>query len=155
MFFRTIDVIKDRNTIVSFRKESYVVSFGNEEGFGDEDTYVSRIQERAKRFPEGLVLVEVEGKTIGQIELQILIYEGENIGYVNLFYLISEYRGKGYGKELLEYAENFFRKNDITEYHLCVSPSNAAALRFYEKSGLTKWQEESNIYEIWRMKKNL
>lgn len=74
MEFRTIDVKRDRKTIVSFRKDSYVVSFGSEEGFGDEDDYVKRIEERINRFPEGLVLVEDDGKPIGQIKHQVNEY---------------------------------------------------------------------------------
>jgi hypothetical protein len=54
MDFRKIDVNRDRTTIVSFRKDSYAVSFGSEEGVGDEDEYVKRIEDRLNRFPEGM-----------------------------------------------------------------------------------------------------
>lgn len=157
MKFRTIDIDKDRETIIAFRKDSYVVSFGTVDGFGDEDAYVKRIGERVARFPDGLVLIEEDGKMIGQIELQITTYEEQEIGYVNLFYLIPEYRSKGLGQYLIEYAEQFFRKYGVSEYHLRVEPTNKRAIRFYEKYGMTKLKEEQSKsqYLMWRMRKKL
>lgn len=51
------------------------------------------------------------------MELQIQELEGE-FGYVNLFYLIPDFRGKGLGKDLIRYAEDFFRKSIVTRDHL-------------------------------------
>jgi GNAT superfamily N-acetyltransferase len=153
--FRTIDVKKDRDTIVEFRKDSYLISFGSLERFGDENKYVERIAERAVKFPEGIVLIEENNNPIGQMELQIVSYEGTNIGYVNLYYLISEYRGKGYGKKLMDYSERFFRKHGMNEYHLRVSPNNHRAITFYVKSGMEKLQEEKDTHIVWRMRKSL
>jgi GNAT superfamily N-acetyltransferase len=156
MEFRTIDVEKDRDTIISFRKDSYVVSFGSEEGFGDEDDYVKRISDRVRRFPDGLVLIEEEGRNIGQLELQIVLYEGRYIGYANLFYLIPSYRGKGYGRQLVAYAEDFFEKHSVKSYHLRVAPTNLPALHLYEKCGFRLLEkEEDQPYAVWRMVKDL
>ncbi|CAN7260719.1 GNAT family N-acetyltransferase [Paenibacillus sp. LjRoot56] len=156
MEFRTIDVEKDRETIIAFRKDSYVVSFGSEEGFGDEDDYVRRIADRVRRFPEGLVLIEEEGQPIGQLELQIVLHEGSYIGYANLFYLIPSYRGKGYGRQLVAYAEGFFEKYGVKSYHLRVAPTNLPALHFYEKSGFRLLEkEEDQPNAVWRMVKDL
>ncbi|WHY55835.1 GNAT family N-acetyltransferase [Peribacillus simplex] len=107
MIFRTIDTDKDKEIIIKFRKDSYVVSFGSEDGFGDENTYLQRMKERVRKFPDGQVIIEKDQEPIGQMELQIREYEGTEIGYVNLFYLIPDYRSKGLGKELVRYAENF------------------------------------------------
>ncbi|RFU66199.1 GNAT family N-acetyltransferase [Bacillus sp. V59.32b] len=155
MNFRKIDVKKDEETIVKFRKDSYLISFGSLERFGDEYAYVERIADRAMKFPEGIVLVEEHNKVIGQMELQIVKYEGKDIGYVHLYYLIPEYRGKGYGKDLMAYSERFFRKNGMTEYHLRVSPANQGAMHFYLKAGMEKLQEEKHDYVVWRMRKFL
>lgn len=74
--------------------------------------------------------MEEDRKYIGQLELTVREYEGIDIGYVNLYYLIPEMRGKGRGKELHSYAMQFFENNKVSEYHLRVSPSNAAAIKF-------------------------
>lgn len=155
MEFRTIDPILDREMIIAFRKDSYVVSFGDSSGFGDEDDYVTRISERVLRFPEGQVIVEEDGLAIGQLELQIVRYEGREIGYANLFYLVTDYRGKGRGSELISYAESFFRKQGVKEYQLKVSLDNHRAISLYERSGMHKLQVERLQNSVWRMRKEL
>lgn len=155
MDFRTINPILDRETIIAFRKDSYMVSFGHLSGFGDEDDYVARISERVLRFPEGQVIVEEEGQSIGQLELQIIMFEGREIGYANLFYLAAGYRGKGRGSDLISYAENFFRKQGVKEYQLRVALDNHRAISLYERSGMHKLQLERLQNSVWRMKKEL
>ncbi|MFS0765809.1 GNAT family N-acetyltransferase [Peribacillus phoenicis] len=155
MIFRTIDTDKDKDTIVKFRKDSFVVSFGTEAGFGDENTYLQRMEERVRKFPGGQVIIENDQVPIGQMELRIREYEGTEIGYVDLFYLIPEYRSKGLGKELVRYAENFFRQFNVSEYHLRVSPDNQRAIRLYTNSGMMKIREESQKHLVWRMSKSL
>lgn len=155
MKFRTIDIEKDKDIIIKFRKDSYVVSFGSEEGFGDEIAYINRIKERVNKFPNGQVIIEKDNLPIGQLELQIRDFDGKEIGYVNLFYLIPEYRGKGLGKDLIRYAEDFFRKSNVTEYHLRVSPTNERAIHLYTNSGMVKLREENEKYLVYRMGKLL
>ncbi|SNT18454.1 Ribosomal protein S18 acetylase RimI [Bacillus sp. OK838] len=155
MIFRTIDTDKDKDIIIKFRKDSFVVSFGSEDGFGDENTYLKRMKERVRKFPDGHVIIEKDQEPIGQMELQIREYEGTEIGYVNLFYLIPEYRSKGLGKELVRYAENFFRQFNVSEYHLRVSSDNQRAIRLYSNSGMMKIREENEKYPVWRMSKSL
>ncbi|WP_338053742.1 GNAT family N-acetyltransferase [Salsuginibacillus kocurii] len=82
--------------------------------------------------------MEENGEYIGQLELTIREYEGNDIGYVNLYYLIPKTRGLGKGKELHNYAKHFFKKSKVSEYHLRVSPSNVAAIRFYMAIGMEK-----------------
>ncbi|MBO0998129.1 GNAT family N-acetyltransferase [Bacillus sp. SD075] len=115
MIFRTIDTDKGKDIIVKFRKGSYVVSFG------DENIYLQRMRERVRKFPDAQVIIEKVREPIGQKELQIREYEGIEIGYVNLFYLMPDYRSKGLGKELVRFAENFFRQFNVSEYQLRVS----------------------------------
>ena len=154
--FRSIDISKDSKTILTFRRDSYIISFGDESLFGDNDSYLKKISERLIKYPNGLVLVEVDGKPVGQIELQVKPFENKEVGYVNLFYLISEYRGKGYGVKLIEYVENFFRKYHLDEYQLRVSKTNSRAISFYQKHGfeLLRIEEEDTIPR-YRMQKSL
>ncbi|MDM5199811.1 GNAT family N-acetyltransferase [Fictibacillus enclensis] len=136
MKFEEIDVKKHRDTVVEFRKDSFYVSFGDTAGFGEEEEYLHWLGEKISAFPKGFVLVEKERKYIGQLELTVREFEGNDIGYVNLYYLIPEMRGKGRGKELHRYAMQFFENNKVSEYHLRVSPSNTAAVKFYRKMGM-------------------
>ncbi|MFJ5625112.1 GNAT family N-acetyltransferase [Peribacillus loiseleuriae] len=145
--FRCIDLLKDTETIIKFRRDSYKISFGGESMFGNNDDYLKKIGERLLRFPDGLVIVEKDGEPVDQIELQIKRYENKDIGYVNLFYLIVEYRGKGYGAKLIGYAEGFFRKYNVNTYQLRVSTTNQRAINFYKKNGfnILRIEEEDTV----------
>ena len=154
--FRDIDLLTDSETIIKFRRDAFVISFGDDSLFGDNNIYLMRVNELLQKFPGGLVIVEDDGNSVGQIELQITRYEKNEIGYVNLFYLIPEYRGKGYGKALMAYTENYFRKNKMKKYQLRVSKTNKGAISFYEKNGfeLVRMEEEETIL-LYRMQKKL
>ena len=136
MNFEQIDIKKHRDTVVKFRKDSFKVSFGDTLGFGEETDYLLWLDGKIKEYPNGFVLVEEYGKYIGQLELTIREYDGNDIGYVNLYYLIPEMRGLSKGKELHNYAKQFFENNKVSEYHLRVSPSNINAVKFYRKIGM-------------------
>lgn len=154
--FRRIEIPRDNETIIKFRRNSYTISFGNESLFGSNNSYIKKILERLKKYPDGLVIVEMDGKPVGQIELQIKQFENEDVGYVNLFYLIAEYRGQGYGAKLIEYAEDFFRKNYVNLYQLRVSPTNISAISFYKKHGFEILRvEEEDTVPRYRMQKLL
>lgn len=133
--FRTIDLKKDRTAIINFRKDSFIVSFGNLVGF-HEGFYLAYVLEKIEQYPEGFVMAELDGKAVGQLELSVREYQGRKIGYVHLFYLVPEQRGLGNGNELFIYAIEFFKKRSLNEYHLRVAPQNHRARRFYEKHGM-------------------
>lgn len=143
MQFKEIDLKKNRNTVVKFRRDSFEVSFRDVSGF-DEEEYLRWLGEKVKKFPKGFVLVLEDGKIIGQLELTIRKFEGREIGYINLYYLIPEMRGKGKGGGLHNYAKKFFKDYDVSEYHLRVSPSNTRAIHFYRKNGMEEVGPEAD-----------
>jgi ribosomal protein S18 acetylase RimI-like enzyme len=153
--FRNIDLTRDIETIVKFRRDSYIISFGDDSLFGDNDSYIKKIKERITKFPGGLVIVEIDEIPIGQIELQIKQVDNKDIGYVNLFYLVTEYRGQGFGTKLIDYAESFFIENNISEYQLRVSFTNKRAIRFYQKNGFELLMKEEDTIPRFRMQKLL
>lgn len=136
MQFEQINLDENRDTVISFRKDSFQVSFGNIDSFGDEAVYLNWLAEKIKLFPEGFVFVKEFGEIIGQLELTLREFEERKIGYVNLYYLIPSKRGNGRGKELHQYARQFFEKNKVREFHLRVAPENYAAIKFYKKIGM-------------------
>ncbi len=136
MQFEKINLKKNRETVIKFRKDSFQVSFGNMAGFDDEAVYLNWLAEKMSIFPDGFMAVKDAGKIIGQLELTIREYEGKKIGYVHLYYLIPNERGNGKGRMLHQYAAEFFEKNGVREYHLRVAPKNHAAIKFYKKIGM-------------------
>ncbi|KON85004.1 GCN5 family acetyltransferase [Rossellomorea marisflavi] len=141
MNLQKIDIDKHRDVIISFRRDSFKVSFGTDQDF-DEDEYVRWVQNQSALFPDGFILLMEQGVPIGQLELTVKDYEDSKIGYVNLYYLIPERRGSGLGNKLHQYSLQFFRTHGVSEYHLRVSPSNHQALGFYRRNGMTVLKRE-------------
>lgn len=139
--FEPIHLPEDEETVIAFRKDSFMVSFGDADQF-ERKAYLDWLKEKKTYFPDGFVLVKEKNQPIGQLELSIREFAGREIGYVHLYYLILEKRGKGIGKALQAYTCDFFQTNNVTEYHLRVAPSNERALRFYIKNGMEKVREE-------------
>lgn len=152
--FITIDINDDREKVIEFRKDSFLISFGEISGFGDEREYLNWLEEKISNYPDGFVMVKKGDNVVGQLELTIRQYEDREIGYVNLYYLIPESRCRGMGKQLHQYALNFFKNHNVNEYHLRVSPTNTNALKFYKKLGMEEIGPEVNGKVI-RMKGTL
>ncbi len=144
MEFKRMDVEKHTDIIIPFRRDSFYVSFGTDEGFGEDKDYISWVQKHAVKYPDGFVLVLENDKPIGQLELTTKAYKDNKIGYVHLYYLIPEKRGSGLGVKLHQYAVQFFKKQSVDEYHLRVSKTNSSARTFYQKLGMTEVGEEVN-----------
>ncbi|MBH0229211.1 GNAT family N-acetyltransferase [Halobacillus yeomjeoni] len=130
--FHTIDLKRDRDRILQFRRSSFIESFRDCSSF-DKNEYLTWIAGKVREFPDGFVVVWDQKQSVGQVECSIRMYEGERIGYVHLFYLISEKRSMGLGARMHEYALHFFQKHHVEEFHLRVSPTNKSALEFYKK----------------------
>ncbi|SFE29768.1 Ribosomal protein S18 acetylase RimI [Lentibacillus persicus] len=129
--------------VVKFRSDSFAVSFGNTFDF-DKEEYLNWLKEKIANYPEGFVLAKEDNKFVGQLELSIRKYEDKEIGYVHLYYITPEERGKGKGQELHDYAKQFFKSNNVSEYHLRVSPTNTSAVKFYRKIGMNEIGPEMN-----------
>ncbi|KGR79053.1 GNAT family N-acetyltransferase [Ureibacillus manganicus] len=144
MEFIPINLTKHKECVIAFRKDSFIVSFGTDKDFGDENTYVDWLQQQSVKYPKGFVLLVENEIPIGQLELTVKEYEGKEIGYVNLYYLVPNKRGMGLGSLLHEYAIKYFKDNNVTEYHLRVSPTNKHAIAFYKKNGMKQIKTEFN-----------
>ncbi|MBL0389326.1 GNAT family N-acetyltransferase [Tumebacillus sp. ITR2] len=152
--FCAIDPERDRALIVPNRRDSFVASFGTDESYGRDEDYLSWLAMRREQFPLGQVLAFEGRECVGQLELTLR--EGGQMGYVNLYYLRPEYRGRGYGKRLHEYVEQFFRPFQVQKLELRVAQTNARAIRFYEKMGFeVLYEEELREHKVYRMRKDL
>ena len=137
LVFRTINLDTHASVCVSFRRDSYISSFGKDDFFKEAGTdgvhYIERLQLRIAKFPDGYVHAWHGDTIVGQMEMQIL--EEPRRGYVNLFYLAEEMRGTGVSHELQDYAMDFMRLHEVQTAQLSVSPTNTRALTFYRKHG--------------------
>lgn len=79
-----------------------------------------------------------EGKMVGfNIINKRPCDDGSVIGEIWAIYLLEEYRGKGYGKEVLDFAITELKRVHPKEIFLWVFEDNHRARRFYEKNGLS------------------
>ena len=76
----------------------------------------------------------------------------DEIPFMNVLYLLEEYRGKGYGKQLVDYCEKEMLKNNYQKV-LTSTLSNEQAQFFYRKKWIcwlrvftiTKWTFRNNF----------
>ncbi|MGF9706856.1 GNAT family N-acetyltransferase [Bacillus siamensis] len=106
MDFKRINLNKHKETAVSFRKDSFLVSFGTADHF-NKDEYLRWLSSQIKSFPGGFVLLFHNGQPIGQLEASIKPYRDQKIGYVHLYYITERQRGMGYGTKLHQYRISF------------------------------------------------
>ena len=122
---------------MEFRKDAQIVSEGTLANY-DFAAYLERMQRRIESNSGGQVFIIENRQIIGQIGVELR----GNEGYVNLFYLVPEFRGMGYGRKMIAWAEEFFIKQGIRTYKLRVARSNKQALHLYKKSGLEIVEED-------------
>ena len=66
-------------------------------------------------------------------------------GEICCLYLLPEYTRKGYGKQLLLFAMDQMKKENIHDFYLWALDENLSARKFYEKVGYTL---TSDIYTV-------
>lgn len=89
------------------------------------------------------VFVSEEDELIGFIILWVSDIYSQLIDVV----VNENSRGKGYGKNLLEFAFNFLIKTSVKSLSLEVSQSNKNAIKLYESCGFRKEKTLKNYYK--------
>jgi ribosomal protein S18 acetylase RimI-like enzyme len=156
--FRTIQLPRDSDICVRFRRDSFACSFAGAGRFDREygpggEAYLEWLATRIAEFPQGFVHIWRSGEIIGQIEGRP---RGEPpVGYVNLFYLAPALRGRGLGLSLHQYAVSIFKSAGVETLELSVSPSNGRAVAFYRKHGWRDLGPRENHPEVHLMELSL
>ncbi len=131
-----------KTTCLSFREDSFIVSFGHARNFHDIDgkgseRYLEWLKIKIDKNPSSAVHIWEGNEIIGQVELSSL-RDDPTCGYVNLYYLIPSKRGQGIGSFLDNYAMEYFKSQGIHKVRLSVSPQNKQAVAFYQK---LRWKD--------------
>jgi aminoglycoside 6'-N-acetyltransferase I len=71
------------------------------------------------------------------------------VGYIEGIYVKEKYRGNNYGKKLVEFAEDFFRKKGCTEIASDAEIENTGSYKFHMRCGFKE------TYRVVQFKKNL
>lgn len=89
--------------------------------------------------PEHLLLViRAEGKAVGFITAQVLrapLFHTSRIGQIVDVFLLPAWRGRGFGKALVELAFHWFKSMDLTQIDLNVALGNRVGFEFWERLG--------------------
>jgi len=112
------------------------------------DEYLSNmpagLKQRAEKFKQGIdensyyYVPTYDGKIIGKLVLWNSRDDDKpGTGEIGGFYLIETFWGKGYGREMMDFAIKFLNSLGYTEIFLWVLEENTRARRFYEKCGFT------------------
>lgn len=88
----------------------------------------------------------VDGESVGTISLQ---YFGD-CAYLGYIYLDVKHVGKGYGHELMDFAENVARKRGMRKLALIAHPDATWAKRAYLKYGFEIVETEEERVKAWR-----
>ncbi len=87
---------------------------------------------------------------VQKYEYYLVLDKGQSTGYVGLvphpgesklllskIYIQKELRGRGIGKEALDFVEDICRQRDITTIWLTVNKNNAGSIAWYQRMGFT------------------
>lgn len=157
LFAKPIQLDLHSDICISFRADSFVVSFGDAEKFYEDDgqgaeRYIEWLKGKIAKDPLTVVHIWQNDLIIGQIELGGP-FKDSNCGYINLYYLIPSKRGLGIGKYLDQYAMEYFKRKLLKTVQLSVSPTNLQAVSYYKKMGWIDIGPRSDHPEVHLMEK--
>ncbi len=84
--------------------------------------------------------IQEQGKIIGSLILMIKEnpYRRKKYGDIRNIYLEPECRGKGYGKTMLEFADQYFKQHGCSYAFAGIAAHNPASNALFEKAGYNK-----------------
>jgi ribosomal protein S18 acetylase RimI-like enzyme len=90
------------------------------------------------------LIAEADGRPVGYAVVQVRGPEetwatGERVAQLETLAVLPGERGKGVGSALVERMHEELRAQDVGHFVVSVIASNADAVRFYERLGLTKF----------------
>lgn len=78
-----------------------------------------------------ILLAEIDGDTVGWLRWSLF---WDNTPFMNMLYFLDGYRGKGYGRQIVEHWENQMRQEGYGSV-MTSSLSDEQAQHFYRKLG--------------------
>lgn len=93
----------------------------------------------ADKDKTNLLVMEMDGQVIacgfGQIRENEDAYKEQYFGYIGMMSVKHSYRGKGYGRDIIQALVAWFKTKNIQEVKLQVFAGNPGALKAYKKLG--------------------
>jgi mycothiol synthase len=110
-------------------------------GVRDVDNVVTGYQATGSYRPEIWQLVRSKGEDVGVL----LLADHPKVGHWELMYtgLIPEVRGRGWGRQVTQYAQRMASRAGVERIVLAVDSVNEPAIRMYHSTGFEMWDKRS------------
>lgn len=104
-------------------------------------------QAQRRPFENGLFVLDDNGVAVGFVWVVMRMDLQGAFGSVDQVYLLEGYRGRGFGRLLLEAAHRFIRNQGVAVARLYVTEENHAAVKLYHDEGyrVTRHEMERTI----------
>lgn len=100
-----------------------------------------------KKIASKVFFIQEENEVLGFVTISIT----DNIAKIGLIAVSKNYQGKGLGKELLNFTENFCIENQVDYLEIPTQLENIPACNFYKKQGY-QINEILIIKHLWKKK---
>lgn len=136
---RPIDLDGDRDVLIRFVRDVFVVSFGDDQTFvrefGEDGAgYVAWLRKGISDDPSVAALAVLEDAPVGLV-VTGRFRDDPAVGYVFHYYLAPQARGLGLGAALDDYAMAVLARRGHGLARLSVAEANTPAMRFYARRG--------------------
>ncbi len=133
-------------TVAELAREIWTSHYGPIIGQEQVDYMLDKFQSPAAinaQLKEGYeyYLLLVNEKSVGYLAL---VAEGSGLK-ISKIYVREDYRGRGCGTQLLDYACQQARKQDLERLWLRVNKQNDASIQWYKSKGFTKIKEAKKL----------
>ncbi len=107
-----------------------------------------RAEQRIKKYFEGhkIFVLEINKKIQGFIIISFYMWHTGLRGYIDEIVVSFKYQGKGHGKELMKFAENYFKRKGAKEVSLR-SSKKSRVFRIYKK---LNYKEEKGFVSMYK-----
>ncbi|MDR0445475.1 MAG: GNAT family N-acetyltransferase [Oscillospiraceae bacterium] len=135
-----------RDFFVAAHRETYKRTFGKD----IPDEFLAVEFERSRKYaeadPTSSVVAVVDGQPVGICQLEVRNF-GTDYGWIHFYYVAPEYRGRGYGRQMIDYSAEYFLHKGLTQIFLRVGAVNGSAEQFYKHCGFVRSPSGDNDSE--------
>jgi hypothetical protein len=141
---KPINYMRHGDWCVRFQRETYVMSYGDEQQFkincgSDGSIYLDWLRLRIEKDPKSCLHLWKGHEIVGQLELGMSRFDAKK-GFIHFFYLAPEIRGQGMSALLEAYTQKYFARLDIDVVQVSISEKNLKTLPYFQNHG---WNYES------------
>lgn len=127
----------DKDAVLGFQSEIYESNFpGFQMNVGFLRDYEAQLRKADRHPGEQMLVLEDEDGLCGFIWIALITTMVEPfVGYIKNIYVAPRLRGQGFGRMLLDAADDWFVRHGCTKASLDASLCNERAVRIYQAAG--------------------